>query len=151
MKVRYFISLMFMVVVFIFICFASGISYYLTFFDLPSALVVIIFPLIFMWILHGWKDVRSAFIVLGKKNPDKKDLINAKSFFETYGKTVFSIAIIAFVLSFIAIMRHLEDAAALAPNIAIASIVLLYAGIINILIIIPYKIIISKKMLEMES
>jgi flagellar motor component MotA len=50
-----------------------------------------------------------------------------------------------------AILFNLEDKEALGPNIAVASILLLYAGIINMVIIIPYKIIINKKTTDIEN
>jgi len=119
--------------------------------DLPSALIVILFPLIFMGILHGWKNIGSAFFIFCNKNMDKKDLLNAKIFFENYSKTIFSVAFITFIIAFMAIMINLEVKEALGLNMVVASIILFYAGIINMVIIIPYKIIINRKIMEMEN
>jgi hypothetical protein len=120
------------------------------FIDLPSVLIIIIFPLIFMGILHGWKNIGSVFTIFCNKNIGKKDLLSAKTFFESYCKIIFSIAFISFILSFIAMMKNLEVKEELGPNMALASFILLYAGIINMVIIIPYKIIIKRKIMEME-
>jgi flagellar motor component MotA len=137
----------FLIAVCLFIVFDSNFS---LFFDIPSAIIVIVFPLIFMGILHGWKNIGTAFSILSDKIVDKMTLLNAKTFFENYGKTIFSISFVAFIIAFVAIMKNLENIGTLGPNMAAASIVLLYAGIMNMVIIIPYKIIIRKKMMEIE-
>ena len=151
MTARYFVSLVLSVIVFVFTCIISGFSTnFMLFIDAPSALIVIVFPLIYMGILYGWKNIGSAFSTIFNKNMEKNVLLNAKTFFENYGKTVFSAGFIAFIIAFMAMMYNLEDKAALGPNMLVASFVLLYVGIINIAIIIPYKIIIKKKIVELE-
>ncbi|MDR0561270.1 MAG: hypothetical protein LBG73_01100 [Spirochaetaceae bacterium] len=118
------------------------------FFDVPSLFIVLVFPLIFQCILHGWKDFTSAFSALFKKMIDTKELLKAKAFFENYTKAVFSMAFIAFIFSGIAIITVLENREGLGPNMMIALLVLFYACLINMVIIIPYKTIINKKILE---
>ena len=140
MKVRFFIILVFTAIILLFTSFILGLGFDLAFLvDLPSMLLVIVFPLIFMGILHGWKNIGSAFSILYKKNTVKKDLIYAKVFFENYSKAVFSIAFIAFVMAFLAMMVNLDVKEQLGPNMALATILLVYAGIINMVIIMPYK------------
>jgi hypothetical protein len=158
MVVRYFVGLVLTVIVFTFICLASGFgSDFALLFDVPSVLIVIIFPLIFQGIMNGWKNIGIAFSIISDKNVNKIVLLNAKVFFENYGKTIFSIAFITIILSFMAIMinRGNINVAMLwissnRPYITITS-VLLYVGMINMLIIIPYKIIIKKKIMEIEN
>jgi hypothetical protein len=82
MVFRYFIGLVVTAVVLAFTGYVSGVGFNLSLFiDVPSALVVIIFPLIFQGIMHGWKDFSSAFSVLSNKTADKKVLLKAKTFF----------------------------------------------------------------------
>ena len=151
MKARYFVSMVFAIIIIVFICIISGLSFgAIWLIDLPSALIMIIFPLVFLWILHGWKNIRSAFFIFCKIDTNKDELLNAKVFFENYSKALFSIAFIGFIISFISMMHYLESKELLGPKMAFASIMLLYAGIINLLIIIPYKIIINKKLIEIK-
>jgi len=158
MVVRYFVGLVLTVIVFTFICFASGFgSNFALLFDVPSVLIVIIFPLIFQGIMNGWKNIGIAFSIISNKNVNKIVLLNAKVFFENYGKTIFSIAFITIILSFMAIMINrgninvaMRWISANRPYITITS-VLLYVGMINMVIIIPYKIIIKKKIMEIEN
>lgn len=74
-------------------------------------------------------------IVLVKKIVDKNMVLKAKTFFENYSRAVFSMAIIAFIFSLIATITVLEYKEALGPNMMVALIALLYAGIINMVII----------------
>ena len=144
MAIRYFIGLFFTLCFLVIICLLSGFGVNISMFvDIPSIIVVVIFPLIFIGILHGYKNIGTAFTIISNKEPERETLENAKTFFEYYSKTIFSISFIAFIISFMAMMNNLENKDALGPNMAIASILLLYAGIINMVIIIPYKIIIK--------
>jgi len=152
MTVRYFFSLVFAIIVFVLTNLISGLGLNFGWFlDFPSALIIIIIPSGFMLILHGWKDIRSAFSISRKKDTTEKELLNAKMFFEDYSKILFSIVFIGFIVSFIAMMFDLEVKEQLGPLLAVASISLFYAGIINMVIIIPYKIIINKKIIEMKN
>ena len=147
---RYLAGLFLTVIFLVFICLASGFGLNVILsIDVPSAIVVIVFPLLFMGVFYGWKNTGTAFSVLSRKDANKEILINAKTFFENYGKTIFSISFIAFIVSFIAIMKDNEDYGALGPNMAIALTLLFYAGIINMVIIIPYKILIKRKLIMM--
>ena len=145
MLIRYFISLVFTVIVLVITCLLSNFYSFLWLINIPSALIAIIFPLVFLLILHGWKDIVLAFCILCKKDIGKKDLLNAKIFFKNYTIILFSIGFIGFIISFLAMMRYLEVAEDLGPRMAIASMTLLYAGIINLGIIMPYNIIINNK------
>jgi transcriptional regulator with XRE-family HTH domain len=146
---NFFISLGFALIVFVFTSFVLGLDFYRWFLDLYAVLIVIISPFIFMGILYGWRNIRSAFSVISK-NYEKKDLLSAKTFFEIYGITVFLVAFIASVLSFIALLKY-QTREEFGPAIALIVISFLYAGIINLVIVIPYKIIIKKKINEMEN
>jgi flagellar motor component MotA len=120
------------------------------FIDLPSVLVVIISPLVFQGIFCGWKGFISAFSVPFRKTMEKNVLLKAKIFFDHLGKTVLSMAIVSFIFSVIALIMVLEDKSGLGPNMVLALIPFLYVGIINMVIIIPYKTMIDKQIIEME-
>ena len=151
MAIQLVISLLFTAVFLLFNNFVVGLDFnFLSLVDLPSALIVIVFPLVFMLILHGWKNTKSAFLNASNRNSNKKELVTAKLFFKSFGNTVFTAALIAFLIAFISIMKNLEDGSALAPNLALASINLLYAGLINLVILLPFKIVINRKLLEIE-
>ena len=114
--------------------------------DLASSLCVLIFPIILMGILNGWKNVCTAFGVLSKRHKEKDVLIMAKCFFKNYGKIVFFIGVIASLISFVGIMRNLNTPEKLGFHLTLTILTILYAGIIN-LAIIPYKVFIDQKLL----
>jgi transcriptional regulator with XRE-family HTH domain len=149
--IKLFISLGFALIVFVFTTYILRLDFFGNswFLDLRAVLIVIISPLIFMGILYGFKNIRTSFSVISK-NHDKKDLLCAKAFFEIYGITVFLTAFIASVLSFIALLKY-QTREEFGPAIALIVISFLYAGIINLVIVIPYKIIIKKKINEIEN
>jgi hypothetical protein len=152
MTIRFFIGLLFTAVVLTAAAWICGLSVHpVIFFDVPSIVLAILFPLVFQGILHGWKDVASAFSAPFHDAIDKNALLKAKLFFKNYCTTLFSTAFIGFMLSFMAMMVNLENKEALGPTMMVASLVLLYAGIINMTIITPYKILINKKLLAEES
>lgn len=152
MTVRYFFGLVLSVIFILFTCFVSGFGdYFLFLLDVSSLIIVIIIPLVFMGIFYGWKKFALAFSALSKKNDNKNSLMESKVFFENYGKVLFTVAFVAFILSFMAMMRNLENREALGPNMAIAAIQLLYAGLINLVVIIPSKIFIKIKITEIEN
>jgi hypothetical protein len=75
----------------------------------------------------------------------KKCIIKGKSIFEYFGKTVLSMAIVAFVFSVIALIMVFEGKSALGTNMVLSLIPFLYVGIMDMVIIILYKIIINKR------
>jgi len=151
MAIQLVISLLFTAVFLFFNNIVVGLDFnFLSLVDLPSALIVTVFPLVFMLILHGWKNTKSAFLSACNRKSNKKELVSAKLFFKNFGNTVFTAASVAFLIAFISIMKDLDDGSALAPNLAFASVNLLYAGLINLIILLPFKIVINRKLSDIE-
>jgi flagellar motor component MotA len=116
--------------------------------DVPSIIIVGIFPFLFVSILFGFKDMGFAFSVLIRKETEKEKLIKALNFFKIYGRITWIAGYIAVLIGVIAILVYLEDKTALGPNMAVALISMLYSGIINVVIIIPFKAFIKKQLKE---
>jgi flagellar motor component MotA len=114
--------------------------------DIPIIIFIGIFPLIFVSIIFSFKEVSSAFSVPFKKEVENDKLIKALDFFKIYGKTAWIAGFIAVLIGLVAILMNLEDRMKLGPNLALALISLLYCGIINIIIIIPYTVFIKRKL-----
>jgi hypothetical protein len=85
MTIRFFIGLLLTAVVLIVTGWICGLSAHpLIFFDVPSIVLAILFPLFFQGIMHGWEDVISAFSAPFNDAIDKDALLRAKLFFENY-------------------------------------------------------------------
>ena len=90
MAFRYFLSLIFVIIVLMFNGFSWRIYPNIVhFIDIPLILIVLICPLIFMGILNGWKNIGAAFTIVFNKSIDKKDLLSAKTFFKIMAKQHF--------------------------------------------------------------
>ena len=149
---RYFVNLLFTVIVLVIICLLNlnGVSSIFNFLvEVDAAIIVIVFPLIFMGLLNGWKNIGKAFSILSKKDADKKTLINAQIFFGNYSKSIFLTAFIAFIIALTQIPT-MGDISVLWPNLSMALIMPLYAGILYIVIVMPYRIAIKRKLMETE-
>jgi FtsH-binding integral membrane protein len=119
-------------------------------FDFPSLLIVIIFPFILMYILNGNNALKMAFSAPFKKSKSKLTLLKAIEYFNNYNKITWLFAFIAVIIGFMAILVNPEDKSSFGPNMAVNLIVIMYAALVNVFIIIPFKILINKKIREFE-
>jgi flagellar motor component MotA len=116
--------------------------------DIPSLIIVGIFPFLFTGVLFGFKEMKLAFSVSKRKETEKEKLMNALNFFKIYGKVTWIAGYIAVLIGIVAILVNLEDKTALGPNFALALISMLYSGIINVAIIIPFTVFLKKQLKE---
>jgi len=86
-----------------------------------------------------------AFSIPFKKDTEKDKLMKALDFFKVYGKTTWIAGFIALLIGLIAMLVSLDDRTAVGPNLALALISILYSGIINVVIIIPFTVFIKKR------
>ena len=145
---RYLISLVIIAAGGVFTILVQGGSVGPVFLDIPALIAVGLIPFLFVSTLFGFKGMRSAFSTPVKKEPERDKLLRALNFFKIYGKATWVAGITAVLCSLILMLYHLEDAAALGPNIALSLIFLLYSGVINMVLIIPFTIFIKKHLKE---
>lgn len=145
--VRYVLSLMMFFAGFVLTVFLSG-GYVRNYLDMPSLLITGIIPFVFVSILFGFKGMLSAFSAAFGKDTEKGALPKALDFFKVYGKTTWIAGIIAALVGLLAILINLEDKTALGPNLALALISLLYSGIINLVLILPFTVFVKKRLNE---
>jgi flagellar motor component MotA len=115
---------------------------------LPSFIAVGIIPFLFVSVLFGFKNTASAFSSAVKKETEKENLLKAVEFFNFYGKITWIAALIAVILGIVSILANLEDTAMLGPNVALALISLLYGGLINALLILPFAFLLKKQLAD---
>jgi flagellar motor component MotA len=119
-----------------------------SFYDLPSLIITVVVPFTLMYILHGntafWMALRAPF----KKDISKELLVKANMFFTYYSITTWLSGISAVLIGNIAMLKNLEDKTQLGPNRALAFMSLLYAALINLLVLIPFKVLLNKKIKE---
>jgi len=116
--------------------------------NIYSFMIIGIFPIIFVCILYGIKDTVSAFLILTKNEQNNENLLKALNFFKLFGKITWITGIVAIIIIAVTMLVYLEDRNGLGPNLHTILITLLYCGVINIGVIIPYSTLIKRKILK---
>ena len=142
---RYWLSILILAVGIAFPVAVAGQSF-LPFLDLPSFIITVVTPFFFVTILFGFKEMRRAFAILRKKENEHDTLMSALTFFRGYGKATCLSAIIASIAGGIGMLANLNDKASIGPNLALALEVLLYCGVVQLVIVIPYTVLIHKQL-----
>lgn len=105
-------------------------------FDLQSLVIMLVF--IVPSLVRGgvWKDFKRAFFLLKKGYTcHLSELRRTQDVLEMLQKQVVYAGIMVMLLTFINIMRQLSDPASLGPNLAVAILTVLYATIVEMLLL----------------
>jgi hypothetical protein len=122
----------------------------LTCLDVPSVLIAIIFPFIYQWALFGPSAIRKAFTAGFKKSVSMEEIKISQFFFKSYAKIVWFSTLLPTVIGTVAMLKNLEDRSMLGPNFAMILLSLLYAVIIEVIIIIPHLTILKRRVIELN-
>jgi len=126
----------------------AGVDTGIIFLDLPSFIIAVVVPFLFVSVLFGFKEMGEAFSTPLKKEADKDKLMQSLIFFRTYAKATWLAGIISVLIGLITMLYTLEDKASVGPMVALALESLLYCGIINLVIIVPFTTFIKKHLKE---
>jgi flagellar motor component MotA len=118
-------------------------------YDLPSLLFVVVCPFITMYILHGHTAIKTAFSAPFKKNISTETLVMANGYFKKYNIVTWLWAFAAALIGVIGILQNLDNKLAIGPNLVLAIFSILYAIVIHVFVILPFTILINKKIREM--
>jgi flagellar motor component MotA len=142
--IRYFLSLIFCFIGVIcgILFVGNSISFHL---NIYSFIIIGLFPIIFTGILFGFKETFLAFSVPFKRELENNKLLQALHFLKIYNKTIWIIGIIAVIIVIVAMLRNLTDKSRWGPFLAFAFNSILYCGIINMVIIIPFTVLIKRQ------
>jgi len=114
--------------------------------DIPSFVLVGVLPFLFISTLYGFKEMAQAFSMAFKKSNAQEDLAKALTFFQKFGNTIWLTGILGVIIGIVSMLINLDDKSAIGPSLALALISLFYSALINILLIIPFKLLIKKQM-----
>jgi flagellar motor component MotA len=118
--------------------------------DVPSLLIMVIFPFVYQCLLFGVSTVKIAFTAGFKKDAAMEELTKAQLFFKNYSKVIWITALVVVFIGTVAILAYLEDPAMLGPNFALAFLSILYGGIIHLVIILPNSVFLKKRLIEIN-
>lgn len=149
MKLKIFLSALAAVLVFIFSVFLSG-GNPLLYIDFPSFLIVGVAPFLYQLLLFGFSNVKNAFSSPLKKDPSIGGLSKSLAFFKSYGKATWGFTVMVVGISFIAILANLTEPEKLGPNFAVAILTVLYAAMINLLVILPFGAAAKQRLSDMD-
>jgi ABC-type spermidine/putrescine transport system permease subunit I len=114
--------------------------------DVPTLILTILLPVLFLNILYGMAFVRKVFKAPFQKDAPRELLVQACSFFKTFNKTVWLAALVSVLTGLIATLAYTDNRADLSANLALILLTPLYAGLISIIILLPYGILIRKRL-----
>lgn len=119
-----------------------------TLMDLPSFVIILVF--IVPVLIRGglWNDFKRAFLLLKKGYTcHLSELRRTQDVLEMLQKQVVCAGIMAMLITFIIIMRTLRDLHALGPNLAVAILTVLYATIIEMLLL-PLHLEVKRRIID---
>ena len=141
--IRYWLSVLILAAGLVFIGSVTRCGF-LALIDLPSFIITIMTPFLFVTILFGFKDTCRAFSVLYKKEKKQDTLLSALGFFKVYSKAIWISAIIAVLTGGTGMLINLDVPSAIGPHLALALVALLYGGVAQLAIVLPYTVLINK-------
>lgn len=127
-----------LVVLFFVVLIATMGGQFAVFVDLPSLLIVLLFPLLYQAAMFGTGSFKSAFTAPFRDESRASELNFSLSFFSAFGKAIWLFALIASVMSIIAVLTDITDLTRIGIYAAITLLCLLYAAMINLMLIRPY-------------
>jgi hypothetical protein len=116
----------------------------------PLAIMIMVFlPFLFQCIFYG-KFFATAFTIIGKKEEKKETWIKAYNFFKNYEQFIWVIAILFLLTQFTIDLIWLETKEGLGPHIKFMANLIIVAGLIDLAIVLPYKILIKKQLTQIK-
>lgn len=116
--------------------------------DLPSLIIILVFTVPVLIRNGVWKDFKRAFFLLKKGYAcHLSELKRTQDVLEMLQRQVFCAGIVAMLLTFINIMRSLSDLALLGPNMAVAVMTVLYANVIEMLLL-PLQLEVKRRIID---
>ena len=152
MKRSYFVVIIvFAVLVFMTWWVAAGIGAVLIFIDFPSAMVVLLCTLILLLSNYSLGEIRK-FFALGfrKEEIDPGDLENGVVFFSAVQKYLILSGMLGVFVGMIAMLAMLDDPAKIGRALSLSLLTALYAIILSMVIVIPFKTGLQKRLNEIK-
>ena len=106
--------------------------------DLPTASIVLFFPLLYQYALFGARGFVSSFRAPFDDDASAEMLQYARSFFASYGRATWLFTIVACALSTVRMLTDLVNYSMLGIYLAIILLGILYAALFNLMLVGPY-------------
>jgi flagellar motor component MotA len=108
------------------------------FFDYPSLTVALVFPLIYTLLMFGVNNAKIALFAPLCKDASAEELAIALAYTKTFGKSTWLFSIVGFCLSAMVILADVTNIERLGAFMAVNITLILYAALINLLVVLPH-------------
>lgn len=120
----------------------------LALFDPPSLIIILVFTVPVLVRGGVWKDFKRAFFLMKKGYAcHLSELRRTQDVLEMLQRQVFCAGILAMLLTFISMMRSLSDLSAIGPSLAVAILTVLYATVIEMLLL-PLQLEVKRRIID---
>jgi hypothetical protein len=117
-----------------------------SFWDELTTLICVVFPIVFMLVLYGFKNSLNAFAIAFRKQCDKKDLNMALIFFKTLEKLIWLASGLGFIIGMVQMLLYTDDLSNINLGLAIDSLCIFSGFLMVIIVIVPLKFKIEQKL-----
>jgi hypothetical protein len=130
----------------------EGITTYPAYFDFHAVIITVVFPFIYQWALFGPSGLKTAFTAGFRKNVSMEELERSQLFFRSYTKIIWISVLLPVIIGTVAMLKWVtpDDYTLMGPNFAMALMSFLYAIMINAVIILPYSVILKRRVIELN-
>jgi hypothetical protein len=130
----------------------GGLSTYPAYLDFHAFVITVVFPFIYQWALFGPSGLKTAFTAGFRKNVLLEELERSRLFFRSYTKIIWLSVLLPVIIGIVAMLKWVtpDDYTLMGPNFAMALMSFLYAVVINAVIILPYSVILKRRILELN-
>lgn len=118
--------------------------------DMYAFILVPVIASLFAFCAFGFREGAAAFSVPFKPEAAGPELRSAKAFFELLGQSYSSMAFLGAIVSIIDMLKNLTDKKMIGPRMALALISLEYAAVLVLLVVIPYRTAIKKRLAALK-
>jgi flagellar motor component MotA len=142
--IRYVISLLVFFAGFWLTVSISGGSIW-NFIDIPTFFSVGLLPFLFVSVLFGFREMKTAYTTALQKEPDVDRISKSQVFFNVLGTAILIMGMLGTLIGFVAMLSNLDDTSTIGPNIALSILSIHYSGILYFIAVLPFTLFLKKK------
>ena len=118
-------------------------------FDPRAIIIITIFPLVYQFIIYG-KFSLIAFSVFSKTEKENEIWKRAEDFFNNYAVAIWMTVILVLSINFVIMLKFLENKEGLANNLFFMANIIIVAGFLNLVVIMPFRVKIKQNIIKTE-
>ena len=113
--------------------------------DIPSLLIILFFDLLISLFFYGMSESWQYYKAVFTRESDPLLLNKGIAYFRNMTSVTLTAGLLGFILGIIGMLANMKDTAKMGPNLAVALITVLYAGVLIMTVFIPFRIVLEKR------